>query len=100
MDDQAKARVVQAAQAPKRHHGGIPPFAIFVILFFVFSMLGSLGRRGRGGGLGAALPWIILDSLNNRGGGWGGGGGGWGGGGGGFSGGGGSFGGGGSSGSW
>lgn len=102
--DQAKARVAEASQ-PERHKAkGSPIVGLIVFLFilFVFSSL-FRGRRGRGG-LGSALPWIILGALNNsgRGGGWGGGGGGsdWGGGGGGFSGGGGSFGGGGSSGSW
>jgi uncharacterized protein len=86
-DEEAKAKVVQASAAPKKSHGGPPIFAVMIMLFFVFSILGSLGRRGRGrSGLGAALPWIILGSLSNRGGGWGGGGGGgWsGGGGGGF----------------
>lgn len=95
--DQAKARVAEASQ-PERHKAqGSPIAAIFVILFliFVFSSLFRGGRRR--GGLGSALPWIILSALSDsrRGGG-----GGWGGGGGGFSGGGGSFGGGGSSGSW
>ncbi|HET9161335.1 MAG TPA: TPM domain-containing protein [Caulobacteraceae bacterium] len=104
-DDEAKAKAAQATAAPKKSHGGIPPFAILIILFVVFSMLSGLGRRRRfgGSGLGSVLPWIILGSLNNRRGGWGGGdwgGGGGGFGGGGFSGGGGSFGGGGSSGSW
>jgi uncharacterized protein len=98
-DDEAKARVAKAAQTPKRAHGGIPAFAVFIILFFVFSALSGIGRRRRHSGLASALPWIILGSLNNRGGrsdwgDWGGGGGG------GFGGGGGSFGGGGSSGSW
>lgn len=98
-DPEAKARVVKAVVTPKKSHAGIPSF-VFVIILFVFI---SLVTRGRG--LGGALPWIILGSLSNRGGGggWGGGGGGGGGfsgGGGGFSGGGGSFGGGGSSGSW
>ncbi|PZR32502.1 MAG: methanol dehydrogenase [Caulobacter segnis] len=103
--DQAKARVAEASQ-PERHKAqGSPIAAIFVILFliFVFSSLFRGGRRR--GGLGSALPWIILSALSDSrrggGGGWGGGSGwGGGGGGGGFSGGGGSFGGGGSSGSW
>ena len=102
-DEAAKAKVAQASAAPKKSHGGPPVFLIIFVLFVVFSILGNLGRRGRrSSGLGAALPWIIMGSLSNRGGGWGGGGGGgWsGGGGGGVSGGGGSFGGGGSSGSW
>lgn len=96
--DQAKARVAEASQ-PERHEAEVSPMAaVFVILFliFVFSSLFRGGRRR--GGLGSALPWIILgalsDSRRGGGGGWGGGGGG------GFSGGGGSFGGGGSSGSW
>lgn len=96
--DQAKARVAEASQ-PERHKAeGSPIAAIFIILFliFVFSSLFRGGRRR--GGLGSALPWIILSALSDSrrggGGGWGGGGGG------GFSGGGGSFGGGGSSGSW
>jgi uncharacterized protein len=87
-----------------------------IVMFMVVAILGSLfggGPRGRGrrgwsgggGGLGSALPWIILSQLGNRGGGgrgWGGGWGGGGGGGGGFGGfgGGGGFSGGGSHGSW
>ncbi|WP_066730514.1 YgcG family protein [Caulobacter sp. CCH9-E1] len=93
--DQAKARVAEASQ-PERHKAeGSPIVAIFVVLFLIV-VFSSLFRGGRRGGLGSALPWIILSALsdNRRGGGWGGGGGG------GFSGGGGSFGGGGSSGSW
>ncbi|WP_299016216.1 YgcG family protein [uncultured Caulobacter sp.] len=93
--DQAKARVAEASQ-PERHKAeGSPIVAIFVILFLIV-VFSSLFRGGRRGGLGSALPWIILSALSDsrRGGG------GWGGGGGGFSGGGGSFGGGGSSGSW
>ncbi|MDR6627661.1 YgcG family protein [Caulobacter segnis] len=96
--DQAKARVAEASQ-PERHKAqGSPIAAILIILFLVF-VFSSLFRGGRRGGLGSALPWIILSALSDSrrgGGGWGGGGGG----GGGFSGGGGSFGGGGSSGSW
>jgi uncharacterized protein len=101
-DDQAKAKVAAASSAShSRGRGDVSPVAGIFILIFIFFMISSLfGRRGRGGGLGGALPWIILGSaLGGRrdgGGGWGGGGGG----GGGFSGGGGSFGGGGSSGSW
>ena len=96
--DQAKARVAEASQ-PERHKAeGSPIVAIFVILFLIV-VFSSLFRSGRRGGLGSALPWIILSALSDSrrggGGGWGGGGGG-----GGFSGGGGSFGGGGSSGSW
>lgn len=98
--DEAKARIAQASQPESRKAQGSPIVGFLVILFliFVFSSL----FRGRRGGLGSALPWIILGALsdNRRGGGWGGGGGWSGGGGGGFSGGGGSFGGGGSSGSW
>jgi len=93
--DQAKARVAEASQ-PERHKAeGSPIVAIFVVLFLIV-VFSSLFRGGRRGGLGSALPWIILSALSDsrRGGGWGGGGGG------GFSGGGGSFGGGGSSGSW
>jgi uncharacterized protein len=104
-DDQAKAKVAAASSAShSRHRGDVSPLAGIFIFIFVLFMIGSVfGRRGRGGGLGGALPWIILGSAlgGRRGGDWGGGGGGWGGGGGGgFSGGGGSFGGGGSSGSW
>ncbi len=98
-EDQAKARVAQAAQAQKaRGDGGFAPPLIFVI-FIVFWLLSGLFRgRGRSG------AWWLLPLLlsgSGRRDGWGGGGG-WrgGGGGGGFSGGGGSFGGGGSSGSW
>jgi uncharacterized protein len=96
--DQAKARIDQASQ-PERHKARGSPFVALLVTFFFIFVLSSLfrGRRHRGG-LGSALPWIILGALNNS----GRGGGGWsgGGGGGGFSGGGGSFGGGGSSGSW
>jgi uncharacterized protein len=102
-DDQAKARVAKAVETPKRSPGGMPGFAVLIIMVVVFFMISGLFRRGGrgGGGLGSALPWILLGALNSRGGGWsGGGGGGFSGGGGGFSGGGGSFGGGGSSGSW
>jgi uncharacterized protein len=96
-DDQAKA---VAAKAKTRAHDGPPPFAFLILLVVFFVVMSSLRGRRRGG-LGGALPWIILGSLGSGGGrdrgGWGGGGFG---GGGGFSGGGGSFGGGGSSGSW
>ena len=94
-DDQAKARIAEASQ-PERHKAqGSPIVAILIFLFVIFVFSSLFRGRGRGG-LGSALPWIILSALsdNRRGGGWGGGGGG------GFSGGGGSFGGGGSSGSW
>ncbi len=97
-DDQAKARVQQAAQ-PQRHKAQGSPIVGVLVFFVIVIVLSSLFRGGRGGGFGSALPWIILSALSSggRGGGrddWGGGGGG------GFSGGGGSFGGGGSSGSW
>jgi len=92
--DQAKARVAEASK-PERHKAqGSPIAAILIILFLIF-VFSTLFRGGRRGGLGSALPWIILSALSDSrrsGGGWGGGGG--------FSGGGGSFGGGGSSGSW
>ncbi len=97
-DGEAKA---VAAKAKTRSSGGPPPFAFLIMLIVIFVVLSSLRGRRRGG-LGEALPWIILGSMGGGGGrdrgGWGGGG--FGGGGGGFSGGGGSFGGGGSSGGW
>lgn len=95
--------IAQSATVPARQQGhDMPGIAIF-ILFIIIWMIMSRGRRRSS--LASALPWIVLDGLTRRGGGWGDndrwGGGGWGGGGGGgFSGGGGSFGGGGSSGSW
>ena len=95
-DDQAKAKVAEAAQQrparaapPAGFH--IPVLLIILLIFFVLSR----ALRGGGGGL-WWLPFMFLGG--GRGGGWGGGDSG--GGGGGFSGGGGSFGGGGSSGSW
>lgn len=99
---EARAQV-KAAEAPPRQPGGGFPFILIPILFFVvialLSRLGGRGRRRRSG-LGAALPWILLNAASS-GGGWSSrGGGGWSSGGGGFSGGGGSFGGGGASGSW
>ena len=104
-DDQAKAKAQQAFEVPAA--GGSPgpsPIIVLIVLFVVIFMVSRMfGGRGRRSGLGAALPWIILNGLMSGGGRGGGGGGGWssgGGGGGGFSGGGGSFGGGGSSGSW
>ena len=93
--EEARARVADAAR-PERHESRGSPIVGFLIFLFVIFVFSSL-FRGRRGGLGSALPWIILSALNNS----GRGGGGWsGGGGGGFSGGGGSFGGGGSSGRW
>lgn len=104
-DEEAQAKAAQAFKASEEAEhsaGGPSPILALIILFIVIVVLSQVfGRRGRrGGGLGSALPWIILNGLLS--GGRGGGGGGWGGGGGGggFSGGGGSFGGGGSSGSW
>ncbi|WP_419319079.1 TPM domain-containing protein [Caulobacter sp. ErkDOM-E] len=98
-DDEARAKVAQAAKPQPSSSGsgsGFSPIAALLIGLFVFFLITRLlpGRRGRRGGLGSALPWIILNALTS------GGGSGRGGGGGGFSGGGGSFGGGGSSGSW
>jgi uncharacterized protein len=102
-EDQAKAKVAEAAAHPVRSHetGGvgnhIPVFFIILIIFWVITgLLRSGGRRGGMGG----WWWLPLLLLNSGRGGGGGGGWGGGGGGGGFSGGGGSFGGGGSSGSW
>ncbi len=100
-DEEAKANVAKAAEAPQRSHGGPPVqlivFAIFIVVVILAPVMGGRRRRYRdGGGLWWILP-IILDSMGRGG---GGGGGGWSGGGGGFGGGGGSFGGGGSSGSW
>lgn len=101
-EDQAKAKVAQAAQAQAQRDdsGSVIPviFVIFVIFWILSGLLGAFGRR-RGGGLWWLLPLFFSGGGGrDRHGGWGGGGGGWGGGG--FSGGGGSFGGGGSSGSW
>ncbi|MDR7118467.1 TPM domain-containing protein [Caulobacter sp. BE254] len=104
-DEAAKAKAAQAFQVSDQAErgAGASPILALLVLFVVIVVLSQVfGRRGgRSGGLGAALPWIILNGLLSGGRG-GGGGGGWsdGGGGGGFSGGGGSFGGGGSSGSW
>ena len=93
--EEAKARVTDAAR-PERHDvRGSPIIGLLIFLFVIF-LFSSL-FRGRRGGIGSALPWIILNVLTNSG---RGGGGDWGGGGGGFSGGCGSFGGGGSSGRW
>ena len=108
-DEEAKAKAQQAfqvAEDAQPSQGPSPIFALLVLFVIIVILSQIFGRRGRGGGrrggLGSALPWIILNGMLNSGGrggggGWGGGGGG---GGGGFSGGGGSFGGGGSSGSW
>lgn len=99
-DEEAKANVAKATEAPRRAHGG-PPIhlivvAIFMIVFILSRVMGGRRRRYRdGGGMWWLLP-MILDGMSRG----GGGGGGWSGGGGGFSGGGGSGGGGGSSGSW
>lgn len=108
-DDQAKANVVQAAQAEAARRqapsGGPPPIAAIFAIILVVWILGALFRSrryyGGGGGLWWLLPFLLSSSSrNDRWGGGGGFGGGGFGGGGGFSGGGGSFGGGGSSGSW
>ncbi|MEO8113075.1 MAG: TPM domain-containing protein [Phenylobacterium sp.] len=104
-EEDAKAKVAQAAEAPKARSsgGGFPLVFIIVIVFWVLIAIlrgfGGRGRRRGGGGSGLwwLLPLLLSSSSRGGGGGWGGGGGG---GGGGFSGGGGSFGGGGSSGSW
>ncbi len=100
-DDQAKAKVAQAAQVQAKPQAGggaqIPIFFIILIVFWVLSgIFRGRGGRGGGGGLWWLLPLLLSGSGRGGGGGWDGGGGG----GGGFSGGGGSFGGGGSSGSW
>jgi uncharacterized protein len=102
----AKAQVAKAEQQAKRNgNAGFDPGSIiFIVIIGIFVLTRIFGRRGGfGGGLGSALPWIVLGSGLGRGGSFGGGSfGGWSGGGGfgGFSGGGGSFGGGGASGSW
>ncbi len=99
-DDQAKAKVAEAAVQPVHVHdtGGVRPhIPVFFVLLVAFWVISGLIRRGGGGGGG--LWWLPFLFLGGRGGGGSfGGGGGFGGGG--FSGGGGSFGGGGSSGSW
>jgi uncharacterized protein len=102
-DEEAKAKAAQAfkvSQQAERSAGASPILALLVLFVVIVVLSQVFGRRGRrGGGLGSALPWIILNGMLSGG---RGGGGGWsgGGGGGGFSGGGGSIGGGGSSGSW
>jgi uncharacterized protein len=100
-DDEARANVARAQQAPaaRQEDGGsaIPVvFVMFVIFWILSGILGGFGRRGRRRGSGLWLLPLLFSGGGGRGGGWGGGGFG----GGGFSGGGGSFGGGGSSGSW
>nr|MEA2797532.1 uncharacterized protein [Phenylobacterium sp.] len=103
-EDQAKAKVAQAAAQPRvqaHDRGGIGPqhipvFLIILLVFWVISALLRSGGRRAFGGL-WWLPFLFMGGGRGGGDGWGGGGGG---GGGGFSGGGGSFGGGGSSGSW
>jgi uncharacterized protein len=97
-DDQAKAKVAQAAQVQQQaQSGGGVPFGLIIVVLIVFwvlsSMLRGFGGR-RGGGAWWLLPLLMSGGGGRDRGGWGGGGGG------GFSGGGGSFGGGGSSGSW
>jgi uncharacterized protein len=99
-EGEARATAAKAVPESRPASGDLPFPAILLFIFLVLVISGFGRRRRRRGGLGGALPWIVLSSLANsgghRGGGWSGGGGG----GGGFSGGGGSFGGGGSSGSW
>lgn len=99
-EDQARAKVVQAAQSQPQASGGGLSLGVIFALVIVFYVLSSMlrafgGHRRRDGGLWWLLP-LILSSSGHRRGGWGGGGFS----GGGFSGGGGSFGGGGSSGRW
>ncbi|MDB5455984.1 MAG: methanol dehydrogenase [Caulobacter sp.] len=96
-DDQARARVAKAAEPRPEAAPSFPPMAAIFIGLFVLFLISRLLSGRRRGGLGGALPWIILSALSNGG---GRGGGGFSGGGGGFSGGGGSFGGGGASGRW
>jgi uncharacterized protein len=102
----------RAARAPTRELPWWVPFVLFGGFFLLIRALARAGRRGGGpraggtGGMGSALPWILLGSGMGRGGSWGGGwggsSGGWGGGGGGGFGGfgGGMSGGGGAGGSW
>lgn len=103
-EEEAKAQVAQAAQAPKARSSGGGHIPVIFIILIVFWVLGAMlrGFGGRRRGLGGAwwlLPLLLSGGGGGRGDRWsGGGGGGFGGGG--FSGGGGSFGGGGSSGSW
>jgi uncharacterized protein len=78
----ARAQVRQPARAPSRRGGGIPVFAIIILVFVVLAIIRGIGggRGGggrRGGGIGSDwLLWAILFG-SGRGGGWGGGG--WGG---------------------
>lgn len=83
----AQAQREQRSEQRKSLVTGV--FGLLFALFLLFVVLGGIGR-GRGGGMGSALPWILMSSGRHRGGGFGGGGGGFGGfgGGGGFSGGG------------
>lgn len=105
-EDQAKANVAQASQAPPErdtvsniHGSPIPLFAIFIVFWVLAALFRRRSYYGGGGGLWWLLPLFFMGGGRRDG--WGGGGFGGGGfGGGGFSGGGGSFGGGGSSGSW
>lgn len=96
-DEEAKARVAQAAARPQSSDDG-PPFQLIIfilVIFFIMARVLGGGRRRRRGGIPWIVPVILSGGGRNS---WGGGGGG--GFGGGFGGGGGSFGGGGSSGSW
>jgi uncharacterized protein len=81
---QAARQPVRQTRAPNRGRGGIPLFAIIIIVFVVLAIIraigGGRGGGGRRGGIGSDwLLWAIIFG-SGRGGGWGGGG--WGGGGG------------------
>ena len=95
---EARAQV-KAAETPASSGSGVLFFVLPLMFFVIIVILRLLDRRvGRRSGLGAALPWILLNAASSGG---RSGGGGWSsGGGGGFSGGGGSFGGGGATGRW